>query len=432
MASPYALDFSPINEAIDSNRQFGLLKNKLAMEQERLGWERDKQPLLMENLGLEVSQRKAMNPLELKAKEQGIEAGADEALKRKAGAMAGFIQTQKLTDPSIPADVRARNWEQTLSHPMFANDPGLNNPAYAKLLRDPNIGPHIIVGIARGYQDEGKEALTRAQTTEAAGKGALYSSQAANQKVQVNPVTGEYYDQKGPMPAPAGSENRGALIFGKKYAETEAPKLHAESSKLYTDAADTHAIMSSLEELAPFAKTGFGGPQLLQLRKLGAQFGIKDESIAPTELFQFLAQKGVFELTKQLKPASNLDMIASERATASLQSDPSTLPAALPVLKAIAQRSMMKHQLDMEFYKRGMPPDTPAIMAEVNRQIPFDLSGVTKVQNGPAAGPRVQKQSTDALPQGPTVGSIKTGRDGIPYRFKGGNPADANSWERAQ
>lgn len=146
MASPYALDFSPLSEALEANRQFGIQKNKLAMEQERLGFERELQPF-------KVSQAK-----------QAVDAGADEALKRKASALAGFIQVHKLNDPNLAADVRAQRWSSTLEHPMFRDDPGLKDPTYSKLLRDPNIGPHIVVGIARGYQDEEKEALLRAQT----------------------------------------------------------------------------------------------------------------------------------------------------------------------------------------------------------------------------------------------------------------------------
>ncbi len=145
MASPYALDFSPINEAINSNRQFDLARNKLAMEQERLGFERELQPFRVD------------------LQKQAVSAGADEAFKRKAQALAGFIQTQKINDPSVPPAERAANWDKVLSHPMFANDPGLAHPAYGKLLRDPNVGPGIVLGIARGYQDEEKEALLKAE-----------------------------------------------------------------------------------------------------------------------------------------------------------------------------------------------------------------------------------------------------------------------------
>jgi hypothetical protein len=406
--------FNSLNQSLQENALNEVARNKLAMEEKRLGFEG-------ERLGFE----RALQPFKVQTAQQQVDTGKleyEKNLSQRFGGIGQAILAE--TDPAK----QQQYVQQIYSHPKMremldrALPPGWQS--------NPALVGHFTSQIAHGYKDPGAAALQAAQTAEATGKGAL-AMQQSKAKTQVNAVTGEYYNQmEAPPVSNAGPQ--GALIFGKEFAKTEAPKLYAESSRLYGDAADTHNIMGTLEELAPYAKTGFAGPQLLQLRKLGTQLGIKDPSIAPTELFQFLAQKGVFELTKQLKPASNLDMIASERATASLQSDPSTLPAALPVLKAVAQRSMIKHQLEMEFYKRGMPPDTPAIMAEVNKQVPFDLSGVTKVQNGPAAGPQVQKQNTGALPQAPAPGTVKTGRDGVPYRFKGGNPADANSWERAQ
>jgi hypothetical protein len=424
MASPYALDFSPVTNALDNSRQHALAlqqqemaRNKLGMEQERLGFEREMQPF-------KVAQMKQAN-----------DTGALEYEGALAKRFAGLSQMMDAeSDEAKRTDMLRKIYA---SDPRIQSTLGKHLPA--ELINDPVAVSRYWTAVARGYRDpldtRAKEVGISAKEAEAGkdtAQAGLFTSQASNAKVQVNPVTGQYYNQKGPLPEQPGQSNQGALIFGKEFAKSEAPKLYAESSKLYTDAADTHNIMSTLEELAPHARTGFAGPQLLQLRKLGTSLGIKDDSIAPTELFQFLAQKGVFELTKQLKPASNLDMIASERATASLQSDPSTLPLALPVLKAVAQRSMLRHQLEMEFYKRGMPPDSPGIMAEVNRQVPLDLSGVTKAQNGPPGGPQVTKPNTSPLPAAPPIGTIKTGRDGVPYRFKGGNPADSNSWERAQ
>lgn len=384
MASPYALDFSPISEAIDSNQRNELFRNKLAMEQKRLGFEEE------------------MQPFKIKQAQQEVDRGAAELQKARFARGADFFDTQINVEGITPEEKAAR-WNKFLQSPIFKDDTELAHPAYGALWRDPVTGPAMFGNLISGYRLDkkakevgiaGKEAEAKKDTAQAG----LFTSQAEQGKfIPLNENAQGVFDVRAKQVIPVTQGLNGERIFGKGFAKDQAPKLFVESSKLYADAADTHNIMGALEELAPYAKTGFGGPQLLQLRKLGTQFGIKNESIAPTELFQFLAQKGVFELTKQLKPASNLDMVASERATASLQSDPSTLGVALPVLKRIAERSMLRHKLEMDAYKRGEPPDSPSIMEKINKDMPLDLSAVSQ-QSGPVAGPRVQKQFGDRAP----------------------------------
>lgn len=66
MVVPNALDFSPINNAIQQNRQNDLALNKLAMEQERLGFERELQPFRVTGARQETEQAGAMNPLRVR------------------------------------------------------------------------------------------------------------------------------------------------------------------------------------------------------------------------------------------------------------------------------------------------------------------------------------------------------------------------------
>jgi hypothetical protein len=120
------------------------------------------------------------------------------------------------------------------------------------------------------------------------------------------------------------------VLSREEYAKESHKHLATLDSEL-ADAYNQHEVLKTMGKLAPLAATGFTGPLppelALNIRKMGAMFGIGDaETMGATELFKMLSQKGVFDLTKSLKPASNLDMIASEKAYASMQSDSRSLP----------------------------------------------------------------------------------------------------------
>ncbi len=75
MASPYALDFNPLMHALESNQQADFTRNRLAMEQRRLGmaeeshgWERALQPLKLRSAELGVERDTKMLPLDLRAR----------------------------------------------------------------------------------------------------------------------------------------------------------------------------------------------------------------------------------------------------------------------------------------------------------------------------------------------------------------------------
>lgn len=84
MASPYALDFSPVTNALDANRQYGLslrqqemARNRLAMEQERLGFERELHPLTVQQRREAIAGAAQLHPLEIRAKRAGVESAED-------------------------------------------------------------------------------------------------------------------------------------------------------------------------------------------------------------------------------------------------------------------------------------------------------------------------------------------------------------------
>lgn len=73
MASPYALDFSPIAQAIQNKQQNdlawaqnALAEKRLGFEGERLGFERELQPIKLQGARQDVAQAAAMNPLHVR------------------------------------------------------------------------------------------------------------------------------------------------------------------------------------------------------------------------------------------------------------------------------------------------------------------------------------------------------------------------------
>ncbi len=159
MAAPYALDFSPLSEAIDANRQYGLARNKLAMEQERLGFERALHPGALEAQGLQIAQAKKINPLLVQEKEQGVASGQLDYERNLAQRFGGFGQAiLKEPDPAK----RQLYVDQITAHPqmkaMFdkALPPGWHT--------NPELVGHYTSTLAQGYEDPEKQALLRAET----------------------------------------------------------------------------------------------------------------------------------------------------------------------------------------------------------------------------------------------------------------------------
>lgn len=148
MASPYALDFSPLTQAIQNNQQNEFTRNRLAMEQERLGFEREMQPLALKSRQLDVAQREAMNPLDLQAKQQGIDTGQID-LERGLMQHFGGLGQAMLTDPdaskkqgyldTIKADPRYRRMLDKHLPPGWDGNPDL-------------VG-HFMTAVAKGYVD---------------------------------------------------------------------------------------------------------------------------------------------------------------------------------------------------------------------------------------------------------------------------------------
>lgn len=99
MASPYALDFSPLTSAIDANRSEALARNRLGMEQERLGFERALHPLRIQAQRQSLEQdaarfgwEKDAQPLKQQQLQQGVDTAKLEYEGNLAKRFGGFGQ----------------------------------------------------------------------------------------------------------------------------------------------------------------------------------------------------------------------------------------------------------------------------------------------------------------------------------------------------
>ena len=413
MASPYALDFSPLQRAFEFSAKNRLAEREMDMAQERQGFEREFHLLRLQAQRQATEHTGKMNPLELKEKELALQAAKQNRLRSMAQLVAPFIEEQ-FGEKSTP-EIRAANYGKFIASSLFDDDREFfDHPHFGPMLRDPELGPKMLLSFANKYRDPLEKQKIESEIAEKKAEAGLKTAQAAvlpNEQFKPLPEStqGVFSGRTGEIRPVAPGTDQAQRRFDKKYAEEQAPKLHGEAASKYADAENAYQNYGTLLALAPYAKTGFTGPippdMMLAARKMAASIGLANpESIAPTELYKFMAQKGVFDLTKSLKPASNLDMVASERATASMQTDPSTLPVALPVLMKIAARSMLAHQLEMASYRRGVPPDPHEIFAVVNQRIPLlDMSKIAGAQNGQAPGPGVPKQNTGRLGDTPAA-----------------------------
>lgn len=136
------VDFSPISNALDSNRQLALANQKNALAQRQLGLAERADQRAGEMHTLQLGQAK---------RQQGVEA---------MRVFAGHAQSiEKMTDPAQ----KAAAWTRLLaSHPDAANLPDI--------YRDPINGPRLALQEAQGFMSEKDQAqigLIRAQTAKA-------------------------------------------------------------------------------------------------------------------------------------------------------------------------------------------------------------------------------------------------------------------------
>lgn len=250
-----------------------------------------------------------------------------------------------------------------------------------------------------------KKQMTQMEFRKAAADAASAEKKATSGDYAVNSKTGQLYSQvtgqppAGSLPVDAaggGANTPAAQAFSMNYAEKEAPKNFTESAKSFNDAREASGALNDMAALVPKIKTGFGAEERLMVQKLGNWLGVQvDPSVANTETFQALSQKAVITLAGKLKPLSNSDIVFVQKAVASINSDPSTLMTLLPQLQAVAARSQLAAQMEMQYLRQGMPPDVVAIAQEVEARIP---SPIQQAASGPQSAPGGQMPQPGTQP----------------------------------
>lgn len=185
MASPYALDFSPVTNALNANREYGLqlqqqemARNRLAMEQERLGFERELHPLTVQQRREAIAQAAQLHPLDVRAKRAGVESAEDtlaatRALRTDLGGAAtatpGVARTVGAPAPAAgQAEFAKRAAGMVRQHVLEWPDPITAQKNYEALIAEPRfaeafkkhgyVGPDWKSNAQRFVQDMEREA----------------------------------------------------------------------------------------------------------------------------------------------------------------------------------------------------------------------------------------------------------------------------------
>jgi len=190
MANPYALDFSPLSQAFQFNRQTELAKNRLAMDEERLGFEREMQPLRLQSQQQELAQQQAMFPLNKRRAELEVSGAESEATRNKLQRVMTFLGENY---EKLPPEQQAAAWKKFQSSPLFDADDRkkmFDDPVYGPAWQDPAMGYQLLRSFTSRYldpltkrgleakasEDEASAELKRAQATAAKSKGSGFDS----------------------------------------------------------------------------------------------------------------------------------------------------------------------------------------------------------------------------------------------------------------
>lgn len=430
MASPYALDFSPVANALEQNRRHGLAlqqqemaRNRLSMEQERLGFERELQPFKVaqfkrqgEAADLEYESALAKRFAGLA---QAMDAEADEAKR------ADMLKKVYAADPRIQATL------------------GKHMPA--ELLNDPVAVSRYWTALARGYQDpldrRAKEAgigKSEADALESRAKAGLADAQAAQGKfLPLGENTQGVFDvtKREVIPVGVGDANQrladkeAAKARGEAQGKAQAswPVVKAATDRLLNqidrvlyepDPANPDQFLpdpaASGQPLpnqnlpgitGPFA----GHPYRPSITKSGAQ-------IALEERIKQIGGATFLQAFEALKGGGAIQEREGEKATAALAR----------VLNL--QQGTAEYREALLDLRREMEELQKLAFARTSGQLPAAPRDTPQPQVAP---PRATAPQPNARRPPPADGEVRTGRDGIPRRFLGGgrNPADPNSWE---
>jgi hypothetical protein len=151
MASPYALDFSPVANALDGNRKYGLQLQDQEMERQRLLLSKAAAGHAAAAAGREA----AMHPLRLKSAQAELAAKQQEAEERRMGRAVDFIHSQSDNFEKLAPEAKAQHWDSLLKSKLFDDDDRkrmFDDPVYGQLWKNPETGYRMLKGLTREHQ----------------------------------------------------------------------------------------------------------------------------------------------------------------------------------------------------------------------------------------------------------------------------------------
>jgi hypothetical protein len=160
MASPYALDFSPVANALDGNRKYGLQLQDQELDRQRLA-------ISQASAGREA----AMHPLRLKGAQADLAAKQQEAEQRKLGLIDDFLHAQSPNYEKLAPEVKAQHWDRVKKSSLFDADDRkrmFEDPVYGPLWNDPETGYRMLKGLTREHQLKRRAAEAQIANAEGA------------------------------------------------------------------------------------------------------------------------------------------------------------------------------------------------------------------------------------------------------------------------
>lgn len=217
--------------------------------------------------------------------------------------------------------------------------------------------------------------------------------------------------------------NTGDNQYAKSLAELNA-KSDFDIQKSGQNATNAIATLNTMNRLLdnPNLYTGTGGDTMLRVKSMLKSAGVNIEGVPEAELFRALSNKTVLDATGgSLGVAiSNADRDFLQQISPNLGNTPQGNKQIIDNAIKVEQRKMQIAQWAREYKARNkgqLDAGFQDYLAQKAEQNPLFPQAQTNQQ-------QPQAQQRLAPPQ---IGEVRKG-----YRYKGGNPADQNSWEPAQ
>jgi hypothetical protein len=197
-------------------------------------------------------------------------------------------------------------------------------------------------------------------------------------------------------------------LFAQRFIDTQAAGQSAQ------DALNSYSIMEqSLSD--PNFYSGAAGDQVLAAKRFGAMLGLDPSGISSMESFNAMSKKGALDaMGGSLGTGfSNADRDFVMDQVPSLGNTPEGNKRLIEIHRKLAKRRVEIAQLATDYAKRN---------GQLNAGFDDELRAFA------AANPLFPKDAT--APAEGATGTPKPGTVEGGYRFKGGDPADPNNWEK--